>query len=226
MNSRPLHAFRLKNSPAFAGSFSQAEAVKPQPTFSLPGSSDIERLSPSKFLAPSAQSFEPRLRCKPAGFRNPAVIRRPIPCTRLATLNCCRLLAHLHLRSQQPVTFRLSSFATGPCSIGTLGPISRPNQPCDWLFSDKTAGSNRRFRHPPPFEDFRFETQARAIWTSHARVGETLLLSPTGARGIRANFVGFLFKTRPFCGVGWKRCWDGPELHISLCCRDGAKGSG
>jgi len=82
VNSRSLHAFRLKNLSAFAGSFSQAEAVKPQPTFSLPGNSDIERLSPSKFLAPSAQSFEPRFQCKPAGFRNPAVIRRLIPCTR------------------------------------------------------------------------------------------------------------------------------------------------
>jgi len=132
-------------------------------------------------------------------------------------LDCCRLLARLHLRFQQPVTFRLSSFATGPCSIGTLGLISRPNRPCGQLFSDKTAGSNRRFRHPPPFEDFRFETQARAIWTSHARVGVTLLFSPTGARRIRTSFVGFLLKTRPFCGCGWKRGRSVLELHISLC---------
>jgi hypothetical protein len=137
--------------------------VKPQPTFSPLGSSDIVGLAPSKFLAPSSQSFELRFQCEPTGFQNQIVIRHLIPCTRSTTSGCCRLLARLHLRSQRPVTFRLSSFATGPCSIGTLGLISRPNQPCDWLFSDKTADSNRRFRHPPPFEDFRFETQARAI---------------------------------------------------------------
>jgi len=84
VNSRSPHACRLKNLPAFASLFSQVEAVKPQPTFSLPGSSDIERLSPSKFLAPSAQSFELRFWCEPAGFRNQTVIRRLIPCTQSA----------------------------------------------------------------------------------------------------------------------------------------------
>jgi hypothetical protein len=47
------------NLPAFAGSFSQEKAVKPSPVLDLPGVSDIDRLAPPKFLAPSAQPFEP-----------------------------------------------------------------------------------------------------------------------------------------------------------------------
>jgi hypothetical protein len=168
--------------------------VKPQPTFSPLGSSDIVGLAPSKFLAPSSQSFELRFQCEPTGFQNQIVIRRLIPCTRSTTSGCCRLLARLHLRSQRPVTFRLSSFATGPCSIGTLGLISRPNQPCDWLFSDKTADSNRRFRHPPPFEDFRFETQARAIQDiSRSRGSDSTLFTSRSKKNSR-QFCGFPVK--------------------------------
>ena len=40
--------------------------------------------------------------------------------------------------------------------------------------------------------------------TSHARVLGNLLFSPIGASEIRANFVGFLFKNCPSCGVEWK----------------------
>lgn len=41
--------------------------------------------------------------------------------------------------------------------------------------------------------------------TSHARVLGNLLFSEIRASEIRANFVGFLFKSGPSCGVWWKR---------------------
>jgi hypothetical protein len=53
--------------------------------------------------------------------------------------------------------------------------------------------------------------------TSHARVLGNLLFSPIRASEIRTNFVGFLFKSSPSCGVGWKNC-----EHISECTKSNA----
>ena len=119
---------------------------------------------------------------------------------------CRRLLARLHLRSQQPMAFQLSLFATGPFSIGTLGLVSRRNRTCDLFLSDETAGSNRLFQasiflRKPSALKLRLER----FRTSHARVLGNLLFSAIRASEIRANFVSFLFKTSPSCGAGWKR---------------------
>jgi hypothetical protein len=68
----------LKNSSAFAASFSQVKAVKLQPMLNPSRSSDIEQLSSPKFLVPSLEPFELQFQHDPVGFRNQAVIRRLI----------------------------------------------------------------------------------------------------------------------------------------------------
>src|SRR5438067_3928552 len=104
------------------------------------------------------------------------------------------------------MAFQLSLSATGPFSIGTLGLVSRRNRTCDLFLSDETAGSNRLFQasiflRKPSALNLRLER----FRTSHARVLGNLLFSAIRASEIRTDFVGFLFKSGPSCGVGWKR---------------------
>ena len=108
-----------------------------------------------------------------------------LPCS---NLRCCRSLARLHLRSQQPAAFQLSSFATGSCSIGTLGLAARQNKSFNLFFSDGTADPNQCFRLPSSFEGFRFETQARAIQDiSRSRVREFTLFRNSRKRNTLGN---------------------------------------
>jgi hypothetical protein len=144
-----LHALRLTNSSTFVALFSQDEAVKPQPTLNPPELSDIEdlRLRLAYHLVRSLLNSAFGAIPLASGFKRLFAARFLAP---VNNLRCRRLLTRLHLRSQQPITFQLSLFATGPCSIETLGFVSRQNQPCGQLLSDETAGSNRLFQASIP----------------------------------------------------------------------------
>ena len=132
---------------------------------------------------------------------------------------CRRLLARLHPRFQHPITFQLSLFAIGPCSGGTLGFVSRQNRPCGRFLSDETAGPNRLFQALDPLSKISaLKLRLERFRTSHARVLGNLLFSPIRASEIRTSFVGFLFKSSPSCGVGWKNC-----ERISECTKSHAK---
>ena len=151
-----------------------------------------------------SRSFELRLQCDSAGFRSQAVIRRLIPCTqRQLTLPpfACPSASSISATDHFP-TFVVCdrplfdwNSRLRLASESTLRPVPlRRNcgpQPTVSSFHPLTEISTLKLR----LERFR---------TSHARVLGNLLFSPIGASEIRANFVGFLFKNCPSCGVEWK----------------------
>jgi hypothetical protein len=71
------------------------------------------RLAQSKFLAPSTQPFELGPGAVPlaSGVKRLFAARSLLP---YSNLRCCRSLARLHLRSQQPAAFQLSLFCDRP----------------------------------------------------------------------------------------------------------------
>ena len=71
----------------------------------------------------------------------------------------------------------------------------------------RSCGPNRLFQALDPLTEISaLKLRLERFRTSHARVLGNLLFSEIRAREIRANFVGFLFKSGPSCGVSWKRC--------------------
>jgi hypothetical protein len=127
------------------------------------------------------------------------------------------VLARLHLRSQQPVAFQLSLFATGPCSIRTLGSTARQNKSFDLPFSGGAAGPNRCFTLPPSFEDFRLETQARAIQDiSRSRVREFTLFRNSRKRNTQGN-CGFPVKNQYLLWRWVEKELPTRKLHIQRC---------
>jgi hypothetical protein len=118
-----------------------------------------------KFLALSTQPFElgPGAIPLASGVKRLFAARSLLP---YSNLRRCRSLARLHLRSQQPAAFQLSLFATGPCSIGTLGLAARQNKSFDLVFSDETADPNQCFRLPDQSGD---STALRPIASSKLR---------------------------------------------------------
>ena len=129
-----------------------------------------------------------------------------------------RVLARLHLRSQQPVTFQLSLSATGPCSLGTLG-LRRASKTFLRTFPiRRCCGSQPNVSGTDPLAKLTtLKLRLERFRTSHARVEVNLLFWLTGASEMRTDFVGFLFKTSTCCGDAWKNC--GMPV---LCTYDGA----
>ena len=169
-----------------------------------------------KFLALSTQPFElgPGAIPLASGVKRLFAARSLLP---YSNLRRCRSLARLHLRSQQPAAFQLSLFATGPCSIGTLGLAARQNKSFDLVFSDGTADPNQCFRLPPSFEDFRFETQARAIQDiSRSRDREFTLFRNCRKRNTSGN-CGFPVQNKDLLWTRVEKQLPHCNLHIQRC---------
>ena len=169
-----------------------------------------------KFLALSTQPFElgPGAIPLASGVKRLFAARSLLP---YSNLRRCRSLARLHLRSQQPAAFQLSLFATGPCSIGTLGLAARQNKSFDLVFSDGTADPNQCFRLPPSFEDFRFETQARAIQDiSRSRDREFTLFRNCRKRNTSGN-CGFPVQNKDLLWTWVEKQLPHCNLHIQRC---------
>ena len=106
---------------------------------------------------------------------------------------------------------QLSLIATGPCSIRTLGLVSRQNSLATALLrQDCGSQPNVSSIHPLAKASI-LKLRLERFRTSHARVGVNVLLLEIGASEINAVFVSFLFKSCTCCGVGWKRSWSSAE---------------
>jgi hypothetical protein len=145
------------------GVFSQDEAVKPQPMLNPAGLFRYRRLSSPKFLASNSQSFELRFRCGARWLPESSSYSPLDPCTRSAAFAAARLLTHLHHRSQQPVTFQLSSICNRPLFDQNSRLRLASEQSCDCPSPTELRVPTDVSKHPPSCEGFNFETQARAI---------------------------------------------------------------
>ena len=106
---------------------------------------------------------------------------------------------------------QLSLIATGPCSIRTLGLVSRQNSLATALLrQDCGSQPNVSSIHPLAKASI-LKLRLERFRTSHARVGVNVLLLEIGASEITAVFVSFLFKSCTDCGVGWKRSGSSAE---------------
>lgn len=99
---------------------------------------------------------------KPTGFRSRAVIRHSILAP-VGSFRHCRLLAHLHHRSQQPVAFQLSSICNRPLFDQNSRLRLASEQSCDCPSPTELRVPIDVSKHSPSCEGFNFETQARAI---------------------------------------------------------------
>ena len=117
----------------------------------------------------------------------------------------CRLLAHLHHRSQQPVAFQLSSICNRPLFDQNSRLRLASEQSCDCPSPTELRVlidvSSIHLLAKPSALKLRLER----FRTSHARVQVNLLLWRIGAREITSIFVIILFKTCQCCGAGWIR---------------------
>ena|SRR6185312_9098064 len=90
------------------------------------------------------------------------------------SFRCCRLLAHLHHRSQQPAASQLSSICNRPLLNRDSRLRLASEQPCDCPSPTELRVPTDVSKHPPPLEGFNFETQARAIQDiSRSRASES-----------------------------------------------------
>lgn len=124
------------------------------------------------------------------------------PSAAFATAVCSPICIIDH-SNQLRFNFRRS--ATGPCSIRTLGFVSRQNNLAIALLR-----RNCGFRSMFPSihllaKASTLKLRLERFRTSHARVQVNLLLWKIGASEITSIFVIILFKTCTCCGVGWIR---------------------
>ena len=122
-----------------------------------------------------------------------------------SSFRCCRLLARLHHRSQQPLAFQLSSICNRPLFDQNSRLRLASEQPCD-------CPSPTELRVPIDVSSIHLLAKLSALKlrlerfrTSHARVQVNLLLWRIGASEIKLIFVIILFKTCLPCGGGWIR---------------------
>ena len=123
----------------------------------------------------------------------------------ISNYRCCRLLAHLHHRSQQPIAFQLSSICNRPLFNRNSRLRLASEQSCD-------CPSPTELRVPTDVSSIHLLAKVSTLKlrlerfrTSHARVQVNLLFSRIGASEIKRIFVSILFKTCLCCGVGWIR---------------------
>ena len=178
--------------------------MKPQPMLNLPDLSDIGNLRRRS----SYHRIRNLLNC--ASMRSPLAsgVEQLFATRSLHPANGfrrCRLLAHLHHRSQQPVAFQLSSICNRPLFDQNSRLRLASEQSCD-------CPSPTQLRVPIDVSSIHLLAKLSALKlrlerfrTSHARVQVNLLLWRTGASEIKTIFVNILFKTCPCCGVGWIR---------------------
>ena len=124
------------------------------------------------------------------------------PSAAFATAVCSPICIIDH-SNQLRFNFRRS--ATSPCSIRTLGFVSRQNNLAIALLR-----RNCGFRSMFPSihllaKASTLKLRLERFRTSHARVQVNLLLWKIGASEITSIFVIILFKTCTCCGVGWIR---------------------
>ncbi len=103
----------------------------------------------------------------------------------ISSFRRCRLLAHLHHRSQQPVAFQLSSICNRPLFDQNSRLRLASEQSCDCPSPTELRVPTDVSKHPPSCEAFSFETQARAIQDiSRSRASE---FTPLADRRKRNN---------------------------------------
>lgn len=117
----------------------------------------------------------------------------------------CRLLAHLHHRSQQPVAFQLSSICNQPLFDQNSRLRLASEQPCDCPSPTELRVPINVSSIHPLAKASTLKLRLERFRTSHARVQVNLLLWRRGASEIKSIFVIILFKTCLCCGVGWIR---------------------
>ena len=137
--------------------------MKLRPMLNPSGSSDIERLAPSKFLAPSSQPFELRFRCEPFGFRSQAVIRRLILALgqQLLAAAVCSPVCIFVLSNRSLFDFHRLRPALARSALSVSSRVGT-----GLATSSSPAGlrvPTDCFKHQPSYEDLKLETQARAI---------------------------------------------------------------
>lgn len=117
----------------------------------------------------------------------------------------CRLLAHLHHRSQQPVAFQLSSICNRPLFDQNSRLRLASEQPCDCPSPTELRVPINVSSIHPLAKASTLKLRLERFRTSHARVQVNLLLWRRGASEIKSIFVIILFKTCQCCGAGWIR---------------------